>query len=299
MRLNPVLKKEMRMFERSVKIYWIVLLYNLILAAVALVIFFYMLNNKKFTGSIEYSHIIQIYCIMAYIQFGMLMLIIPGITASSISGERERQTLDILLSTKLTPYQIIIGKLQSSLTIVLLLSITSLPIVSLVFVFGGVKLIDLAVLILLLTIEGLFVGSLGIFFSALFKKTTSATILTYTSLIVVLVGSFMVVMVIHTILNGFSATEASIDLGYAAYILLLNPAVTFLGLINEQTGSTKAIVTILNGFGTYDNKFIAQNWIAISLTIQLAATIILTYFAANRINPLNNRKLFKKREGNI
>lgn len=299
MKLNPVLKKEMRMFERSVKIYWIILLYNLILAAVALIIFYYMLNNRKFTGSIEYSHIIQIYCIMAYIQFGMLMLIIPGITASSISGERERQTLDILLSTKLTPYQIVFGKLQSSLTIVLLLSVTSLPIVSLVFVFGGIKLIDLAVLIILLTIEGLFVGSLGIFFSALFKKTTSATILTYTSLVVVLAGSFAAVKVFQSIIDNSASGADPSDIGNAAYILLLNPAFTFLGLISEQTGSSKAIVRILNGFGTYDNKLIAQNWIAISLTIQLAATAILTCLAANRIDPLNNRKLFKKRERNI
>ena len=36
---------------------------------------------------------------MVMLQFGMLVLVAPAMTAGSISGERERQTLDLLLVT--------------------------------------------------------------------------------------------------------------------------------------------------------------------------------------------------------
>ena len=60
MRLNPVFEKELRMFERSVKISWVIFVYNFILACVALIIFYEMLNSYQYTGSIEYENMIQI-----------------------------------------------------------------------------------------------------------------------------------------------------------------------------------------------------------------------------------------------
>ena len=45
------------------------------------------------------------------------MLVGPVFAAGSVSGERERQTLDLLLTTALSPWQILLGKLGSSLRI--------------------------------------------------------------------------------------------------------------------------------------------------------------------------------------
>lgn len=300
MKLNPVFEKELRMFERSIKISWIIFIYNFVLAVVTLSIFYAMLDSSKFTGSLEYASMLQTYIIMAYIQFGMLLLIIPGLTAGAISGERERQTLDILLSTQMRPWQIIIGKLESSLSIVLLLGITSIPIVSIVFVFGGIKLIDLIILIILLFVEAIFIGSIGLLFSSVFKKTTTATVLTYATLLFVFLGTYVIVQgsflfeqsKVANIENGVA------DIKHVIYVLLINPVVTFTGLINRQARSSEEILSICNEFGNYNNSFIVKHWIIISMGIQLALSTIFLLIAQANINPLRKCKLFKKSNGN-
>lgn len=300
MKLNPVFQKELRMFERTIKISWVILIYNTVLAVVASIVFYDILYASKLTGSVEYSNIIQIYIIMAYIQFIMLILIIPGITANAISGERERQTLDILLSTQMKPWQIIIGKLESSLSIVLLLSITSLPIVSIVFVFGGIKLLDLVLLIVLLVVEAVFIGTIGLLFSSLFKKTSTSTVLTYATLLLVFLGSYFVVQIFHSIeqTKNIGVVNAVTDISGVIYILLINPIVTFCGLISRQTGSSNEILSFCNQFGNYDNDFIVKYWIIISMAIQIILSTVFVLIAQARINPLRDCKVCKKRRRN-
>lgn len=300
MKINPVFEKELRMFERSIKVSWVIFIYNIILAIVAFIIFYDMLHTSRFTGSVEYTNMIQIYIIMAYIQFGMLILIIPGLTAGAISGERERQTLDILLSTQMKPWQIIVGKLESSLSIALLLAITSLPVVSIVFVFGGIKLIDLAVLIILLVVEAIFIGSIGLLFSSLLKKTTTSTVLTYTTLLFIFLGTYLIVQTCYTVeqTRNIGIANAVADIQGVVYVLLINPIVTFSGLISRQAGSTNEIMSICNKFGNYDNDLVVKYWIWISMVIQLVLSTLFVFIAQAKINPLGDCKLFKKRRRN-
>jgi ABC-2 type transport system permease protein len=300
MKLNPVFAKELRMFERSIKISWIIFIYNLILAIVTLAIFYDMLNTSKFTGSVEYGNMIQIYIIIAYIQFAMLILIIPGLTAGAISGERERQTLNILLATQMKPWQIIIGKLQSSLSVVLLLSITSIPIVSIVFVFGGIKLIDLALLIILLVVEAIFIGTIGLLFSAAFKKSTTATVLTYATLLFMFLGTYLIVQGAYLIeqTKNTGIENAVVDIKGILYLLLINPIVTFSGLISKQAGSANEILSICNKFGDYNSNMVVKYWIVISMMIQLVLSSLFIFIAQAKINPLRESKLFKKRSRN-
>lgn len=300
MRLNPVFQKELRMFERSIKVSWIIFSYNLVLAVVTMAVFYVMLDSSKFTGSLEYANMIQIYIIIAYIQFAMLLLIIPGLTAGAISGERERQTLDILLSTQMKPWQIIVGKLESSLSIVLLLGITSIPIVSIVFVFGGIKFADLILLIILLFIEAIFIGSIGLLFSSIFKKTTTATVLTYTTLLVAFLGTYLIVQGSYIVQKNKMTNigDGIADIKGIIYVLLINPIVTFTGLINKQARSSEEILSICNRFGNYDNNMIVKYWIFISMGIQLVLSIVFLLIAQANINPLRERKLFKKSDRN-
>ena len=55
----------------------------------------------------------MIFITLTVVQVLMISFIVPIITSGAISQEREKQTLDILLSTSLRPIEIIIGKLCS------------------------------------------------------------------------------------------------------------------------------------------------------------------------------------------
>ena len=79
--------------------------------------------------------------VMIMLQFGMLVLVAPAMTAGSISGERERQTLDLLLVTNTRPVKLVLGKLLESFRLFpALLVMCSLPMLSLVLITGGATL---------------------------------------------------------------------------------------------------------------------------------------------------------------
>ena len=127
---------------------------------------------------------------------GILMLqtlivavLAPASTAGAISGEREHQTLDLLAVTPISSVAIVLGKLLSALAWVFVLVLASIPITGLVFLFGGVAPDDLVrgYVVVLATAVGL--GSIGLFFSALFKRTGAATGLSYVVMILLAIGT--------------------------------------------------------------------------------------------------------------
>jgi ABC-type transport system involved in multi-copper enzyme maturation permease subunit len=120
----------------------------------------------------------------------LVVALAPAFTAGAISLEREKQTLDLLATTPISSFAIVIGKLFSALTYLFILIFASIPLTAMVFVFGGVAPDDIVrgYLVLLSTALGL--GSVGLFFSALMKRTQAATIVTYFGVLAVTLGSF-------------------------------------------------------------------------------------------------------------
>jgi ABC-type transport system involved in multi-copper enzyme maturation permease subunit len=116
---------------------------------------------------------------MAAAVFALVVLLSPGICASTITSERERQTLDLLLVTRMHARSIVIGKLFSSLLFVFLLIAASLPLFSIVFLLGGIRLRDVAVVAVFAATLTVLLGSVGMFFSALLRRTPAATLATY------------------------------------------------------------------------------------------------------------------------
>ena len=56
-------------------------------------------------------------------------------------------------------------------------------------IYGGITLVNLFQLILNLVITGIFIGSIGIFYSAIMRKTTVAVILSYVTVVLLVLGT--------------------------------------------------------------------------------------------------------------
>ena len=67
----------------------------------------------------------------------LVLVLAPAFTTGAISSEREKQTLDLLVTTPLSTLGMVIGKLLSALSYVFILIIASVPLMALVFVFGS------------------------------------------------------------------------------------------------------------------------------------------------------------------
>jgi ABC-2 type transport system permease protein len=109
-----------------------------------------------------------------------VVMIVPGLTALSIVGERERQTFHLLQVTQLTPLQIVLGKLWSSMSYFLLLLVAVAPVAAMPLLFGGVRMTDVVVGLAMLLLTALMLGSIGIWGSSRARSSRGAVATAYT-----------------------------------------------------------------------------------------------------------------------
>ena len=216
----------------------------------------------------------------------------PAITAGSISGERERQTLDLMLSTKMTPIQIVMGKLAASLSTMGLLIVSSFPILALVFVYGGVTMKDMGMLLVCFVAAALFVGSLGVCCSALFRKSTLSTVVAYGVMGGIVAGTYGVNQLVMFLGRMSGAYAASGEAGAMAgssggflYLLLLNPTATFVLTMLRLAGREQAEGGVAQWFGTHRESFVSQNWIGCSVILQAAMAAVFVWAAVRAVGP--------------
>ncbi len=119
----------------------------------------------------------------------LVLFLAPAFTAGAISLEREKQTLDLLVTTPISTFAIVVGKLASALTFVFLLIVASIPLTSIVFVFGGAAPDDLVRAYALLLVTAIGLGAVGLFWSAIMRRTQAATVATYATVLAFTLGS--------------------------------------------------------------------------------------------------------------
>lgn len=300
MRRNPVYSREMKVNSRSLRLPLILLLFNGILFLVTLLNMYSVVTQVRTSATIQYASFMELYEFVTTIEFILLLLIIPAVTASGISGERERQTLELMLTTQMTASEIVEGKLMSALSTLLLLILSSCPAVAMVFVYGGITWADAFALLVCYITVALFAGSAGLCFSAMFKRSTVSTVVTYGVLFAVAGGTYFI--------NKFALSLSAMNLDYAAaaymygessvrassgglfYLFLFNPAVTFFAVINSQAGSSLPMAAMCTEFGISRTGFVIDHWISISILLQLTAAAGFIWVAVRCVEPVKRRK---------
>ena len=121
-----------------------------------------------------------------------VVFLAPSSTAGAISLEREKQTLELLITTPISSLAIVVGKLLSALVYLGLLIIASIPLMAVVFVFGGVAPEDMFYGYLVLIVTALGLGSFGLFCSSLVKRTTASTAITIFGVLAITIGTVFI-----------------------------------------------------------------------------------------------------------
>jgi ABC-2 type transport system permease protein len=138
------------------------------------------------------------------IELLLVCFICPAFTVGAISGERERQTYDLLRTTLLRARSLVLGKLISSMSYVLLLLVAALPLQSLAFLLGGISPEEVAIATLLLVSTAFLYSAAGIFFSTVMRRTLGATILTYAFVLLDTLGLPLVLVPVSVLGSGFT-----------------------------------------------------------------------------------------------
>lgn len=112
-------------------------------------------------------------------QMALLVLFVPGVAAVSITSERERGTLEMLYASRLSPSQLIFGKLFCAVGYPLLLLISGLPFVALLNYRGDVDLNALLRVYGVLITSAVLLAVLALAISALCQQSATALVVSY------------------------------------------------------------------------------------------------------------------------
>lgn len=309
MRLNPIVKKDVRVQSRSMKICWGVFAYELILALAFFLAMFMIQEQGRYSTSNIYSAMVWLYPVLAVTQIGILGLVVPVRTASAISGEKERQTFDIMMTTSMTPFAVIAGKVMTAIVQSMFFVIASMPVMALAFVIGGMSWAYLFWFLAIALLVSIFSASIGILCSSLCKKTISAVIMSYGFYLIFFLGTLLP-YVLYEIsemnmrysANGLAAPAYSYSENIYLF-LLLNPAIYLVeffvlvmtgeSLVNQiprLTGSSVQTRGLINYVA------VGHRWMIISTILFLAVSLLFLWLASRRIDPIKGHAKRKSKK---
>ncbi|MGY4794203.1 ABC transporter permease subunit [Lysinibacillus sp. FSL K6-0057] len=231
---NPVLVKELKLRFRSFKSFSGLMFY---LAVLCIFIAGFLLLTTEFTGRgfFRPETSFMMFAVLTILQMALVLFITPSLTAGAISSEREKQTLNILLTTTQSSTQIVVGKLLSSVAFLVLMLVAGLPLYSLVFLFGGVSPSQLISIFLFYLVTVVAIGSIGVMFSTITKRTIVAMIATYGSIIFlggITAFFFFLTMAFHQMGNTIGTGTSFMTYFWAS----INPGALMLTLISPEMG---------------------------------------------------------------
>ena len=173
---NPVLIRELLVTLRSPRSFVLQMLY---VCALGAVVYFRWPAARRGCTQVSPGVARGLFDLFFLGQFFLVALMAPTFAAGSITGEKERKTYELLLASPLRPSTILVGKLLSSLSYLVILIISSLPLMILCYLLGGLLLSEITRSYLVLILAAGTFGLVSVACSSYFRRTSSALVVSY------------------------------------------------------------------------------------------------------------------------
>ena len=172
--------------------------------------------------------------VLAPLQLALMLFLAAIQSASNVSVEKDRETLILLLMSRLTNSELVLGKLFASLLGLGVMLLTSLPIFMLIVLFGGTSFAQVGWTFLVTAAAVLAAGSLGCTIAFWREKTFQALALV-ALLLVFWIGLFEGIAIVPTKIAGYTGGQlAATASPFRAILAASHPTVT-------ETWSTEVV----------------------------------------------------------
>ena len=290
-RAQGVLAKELRGRMRGPRAFVVLSVYLLFLVGFTLLIYFL----AKLAADTDPTTPIgkPVFLGLVAFQLGLVCFLAPSFTAGVISGERERQTYDLLMTTPLSLILIVASKLFAALAYVFLLIVAALPLLAISLFLGGVAPEEVVIAFLLLCTSALLFGTIGLCFSAWVRSTIGAAALAYGAMLIPVVAlpivaatGFSFLAAIISSNNTTSPTISAAIYYLGGFILSLNPFIAG-GLTEAIILSNKSLFffTLTSPFGGGSGTVFAIGPWIIYIVSSLLATVFFFLLALRLARP--------------
>ena len=211
---NPITLKELRSRMRGRRAFVVLTVYLIFMGGImALVYLAQTSSGRRLTASSTRDAGKAIFTSVIAMQIILVIFIGPAFTAGAISGEKERQTFDLLRTTLLSAKSFVLGKLFSALSYVALLIIVSIPLQFIAFWLGGLSLSELLISQLIIGVAAVTFAMWGLYCSSAMKTTLSASVATFAGAAFITFGLPFIVF-----LSGLALSSVIINLDIPDWI---------------------------------------------------------------------------------
>ncbi|MCR5608627.1 MAG: ABC transporter permease [Lachnospiraceae bacterium] len=307
MKKNAITMKDMQTASRSNKTLIGLIFIVGAMAAVSIVV--YAVMNYIYTtedySSMSLSTFITVFSVMSYVIFFIYNLIIPSITGSAVSAEREKQTLEILLTTRLSSFQVVWGKMKAIMYKMTIYYVVMFPIIGIVMTVGGVRFTDILLVYVTIIAMTFMLGSAGMWISCVAKKTTISIIISYFVCLFVEVGPFITTMWITNaqVSQAYLKNQTPVISVELLLLLLITPISTIRVAMTNIVGGSADLRTLIFDSYYFDTgninhprvfEFLLNHWVILSIGVQIVIGFFFLFLAAKFLNPVLSANVKKK-----
>ncbi|NLW50096.1 MAG: ABC transporter permease subunit [Candidatus Brocadiaceae bacterium] len=141
------------------------------------------------------------------LQFVGIYVFLPGMMAGALAGEKERDSIGLLLVTDLRPWEIVLEKLLGRLVPMFGFLLLSLPLLAIAYAFGGITTDTLLGSAFALTLACLQVGAFALMLSAFCRTTAQAFVGCY----VLGILFYFALPIVYVLINEFMGLRVRWD----------------------------------------------------------------------------------------
>lgn len=194
----PLLTKELVEMAARRRTYVMRVVYAALLFLVFGAMLYSLVDQAGASPTSVLGHGRELFVMLVVLQFVGIYLFLPAMMCSAITAEKERDAMQLLLITDLRPWEILFSKLVGRLVPMLTFLLLSLPLLAIVYAFGGLSqgLIGASVIALAATIFQ--VGAFCLMVSSWSRTTVAAFIGCYIGLMVFYFLPVIVIALLQT-----------------------------------------------------------------------------------------------------
>lgn len=293
--MQAIATRELRSRMRGARAFTVLTVYLLILTCFVTAVYAFVVNVTEQTGGPPPPLGRIVFYVVTVVELLLIAPLTAAFGAGAVAGERERQTLDLVLTTPIRARDFVLGKLGANLSYVLLLVFAALPVQVLSLLLGGLTLTEVVLAVWILAVTAASYAASSLFFSSIMRTTTLASVFSYLVVAASLASALFVMLLTSVIgratfldlLGGSSGAPTDAAVYGSLVILSLSPltagGLTAAGLI---AGFDPFVFHL--GAGSVPSRpegfLIISPWIIYS-AVYITVSALLVWLAIRRLRP--------------
>ena len=227
--IRPIYKKDTIESTRDIRTMATIVIINVVISVIFLMMMSFQIGRTKLTANIDYASFLSVFAIVAKIEGIFILVMSTALASGSIGIEKMRGFIELTLTTRIKVSDIVWGKYISTLAHVSMIIISAIPILSLIYIFGGINVNEMIVILLSYVGAGIYGSAIGMISSAQADKSSLATIIAFSILFALLAGTYAI--------DGMK-----LDGIQTGWTYIFNPLKTIFAKIDEVVSSNSSYI---------------------------------------------------------